>query len=469
MNTEIYSKRLVDRYENENMFFKDEKLKKYFNRNEQRDLRKFRERVHAKYPDKSFEKMMYLFVTNSIRDIIIETIAELSNYMKDSGDMIISGGEAFNLYMDFENRIITPDIDAKFIPRMHLNQKFFGKLQATKLLLWDKLGKTAKLLNARIKKRILNMKTKHSKLFKFLGIGFTTNGPFVTRRYTLIKKKKIGNTANPTKGDIFIDVELFALDLNIRFFSPRTGKIETQTLGGILDIPFMRPKEFGYEVVLNRRKGITYINIETGKLVTRNDVYVASKEFLIEDIYLMSKLNLRPDKKQKDRLRLIKLGQLFDKNIKNSDSIDDVFKGIESIIKKRNKPVVKRGGKVSIKKASQINPYKYGKFTSKPIPERLSKQIVYGVKTSRKDINIQNYEKSSGNKRFNLKTLKWENVTNNTYIKNEFNLRPINVKKIPKNINAVKTLYGFKPKRNAWVPNKVLNKSAEIPFVGLKN
>jgi hypothetical protein len=103
------------------------------------------------------------------------------------------------------------------------------------------------------------------------------------------------------------------------------------------------------------------------------------------------------------------------------------------------------------------------------MPERLSKQIVYGVKTSRKDINIQNYEKSSGNKRFNLKTLKWENVTNNTYVKNEFNLRPINAKQLPKNINAVKPLYGFKPKRNAWVPDKVLNKSAEIPFVGLKN
>jgi len=352
---------------------------------------------------------------------------------------------------------------------MHLNQKFFGKLQATKLLLWDKLGKTAKLLNTRIQKRILNMKTKHSKLFKFLGIGFTTNGPFVTRRYTLIKKKKIGKNNNPSKGDIFIDVELFALDLNIRFFSPKSGKIETQTLGGILDIPFMRPKEFGYEVVLNRRKGITYMNAETGKLVTRNDIYVASKEFLIEDIYLMSKLNLRPDKKQRDRVRLIKLGQLFDKNVKNSDSIDDVFKRIKLKLKKRNQPVVKRDGKISIKKASQINPYKYEKFTSKPVPERLSKQLVYGVKTSRKNMNIQNYEKSSGNQIFNLNNLKWKNVINNAYVKNEFNLRPTNIKPIPKNMNKTKLLYGFKPKRNAWVPNKVLNKSSEIPFVGLKN
>lgn len=469
MSTKIYSKSKIDGYENENLFFRDEKLKKYFNRNEQQDLRKFRERVHTKYPDKKFEKMMYLFVTDSIRDIIIETIAELSSHMKGAGDMIISGGEAFNLYMDLENRIITPDIDAKFIPRMHLNQKFFGKLQATKLLLWDKLGETAKLMNTRIKKRILNMKTNYSKLFKFLGIGFSTRGPFVTRRYTLIKKKKMGKNTNPSKGDVFIDVELFALDLNIRFFSPETGKIENQTLGGILDIPFMRPKEFGYEVVLNRQKGITYINIETGKLITRNDVYVASKEFLIEDIYLMSKLNLRPDKKQKDRIRLVKLGQLFDKSLKNSSSIDDVFKRVRHKIKNHGKPVVKRDGKVSIKKASKVNPYKYEKFTSKPLPDRLSKQIVYGIKTSRKNMNVRNYENSSGNKKFNLNTLKWKNVTNNAYVKNEFNLRPINTKQLPKNINKMKLLYSFKPTRNAWVPNNVLNKSSEIPFVGLKN
>jgi hypothetical protein len=32
------------------------------------------------------------------------------------------------------------------------------------------------------------------------------------RRYTLIKKKKTGTDNKPKKGDIFIDVELFALD-----------------------------------------------------------------------------------------------------------------------------------------------------------------------------------------------------------------------------------------------------------------
>ena len=67
--------------------------------------------------------------------------------LKSSGDLIVSGGEAFNYYVDFNDRIVTTDIDAKFVPFMKTNTKYFGKLQALKLLLWDMLGKYAKNLN----------------------------------------------------------------------------------------------------------------------------------------------------------------------------------------------------------------------------------------------------------------------------------------------------------------------------------
>ena len=39
---------------------------------------------------------------------------------------------------------------------------------------------------------------------------------------------------------------------------------------------------------------------------------------------------------------------------------------------------------------------------------------------------------------------------------------------LPKNININKTLYGYNPKRNQWVPKQVLTKAAAIPFIGLK-
>lgn len=467
MDDKIYSKAAIDKFMNENLFFKDAKLKKYYDRNLQRDFGKFRDRVKSTHIDKDFEKIMYVFVTDSIRDIILDTIGDLTKFLSSSGDLIVSGGEAFNLYVDFNSRIVTSDIDAKFVPRIPMNDKYFGKLQAVKLLLWNKLGELAKRLNLRINKRIMSMQKTHSKLFKFLGIGFKQKGPFVTRRYSLIKKKKTSNTNRPGKGDIFIDVELFALDLNMRLFSPKSNKIEDFNMGGILDIPFMRPKEFGYEVALTKKRGITYRNVDTGKLINDKRILVASKEFLIEDIYLMQKLNLRPEKKEKDRQRLIRLAQLFDKRIKASNSMDDVFKKVSpKIITKKRVPT--QPVNISISKAMKVDPGKYKNFTTKPSSDKLSKQIVHGLKTVVKNTNVEGYKKSSGNKRFNVKNLKWKNVTNAAYVKNEYSLRPENAKTLPKNMNTSKTLYGYNPRRNQWVPKMLLNKAANIPFVGLK-
>jgi len=467
MDDQIYSKAAIEKFMNENLLFKDEKLKKYYDRNLPRDLGKFRNRLHSAHSEKQLEKFMYVFITDSIRDIILKTIGELTDFLKSSGDLIISGGEAFNLYVDFKDRIVTSDIDAKFVPRIPMNDKYFGKLQAIKLLLWNKLGELAKRLNLRVMKRIMMMKKEHPKVFKFLGIGFKNSGPYVTRRYTLIKKTKTSKNNKPRTGDIFIDVELFALDLNIRYYSPKTAKIEDFNVGGILDIPFMRPKEFGYEVVLGKKRGLTYRDVPSGKLITDQRILVASKEFLIEDIYLMNKLKLRPEKKEKDRQRLVKLAQLFDGRIKSSNSMEDAFKRIIPKISKTTRKITK-SAKISISKAGKVDPYKFKNFTTKPSEDRLSKQIVHGLKPVVKNTNVQGYKNSSGNKRFNTNKLKWKNVANDAYVKNEFPLRPENVKPLPKNMNISKTLYGYKPRRNQWVPKQLLNKAAAIPFVGLK-
>ena len=62
--------------------------------------------------------------------------------------------------------------------------------------------------------------------------------------------------------------------------------------------------------------------------------------------------------------------------------------------------------------------------------------------------------------------MKWTNVKNNSYVKNEFKLRATNAKNLPKNFNVSNTLYGYKPRRNTWVNKNVLNKSAAIPLLG---
>ena len=151
MDVKLYSKPVIEKYMNDNFFFGDEKLKKYFTRDEARDLGKFRKRMKDKFPTETFDKFVYVCVTDITRDIILTTIGELSEFMKNMGDLVVSGGEAFNMYMPYDKRIATTDIDAKFVPRIAYDTKYFGKLQAIKLIMWDKLGQMAQKLNMRIK------------------------------------------------------------------------------------------------------------------------------------------------------------------------------------------------------------------------------------------------------------------------------------------------------------------------------
>tara|TARA_B110000977_G_scaffold110039_1_gene143141 strand:- start:2955 stop:4355 length:1401 start_codon:yes stop_codon:yes gene_type:complete len=465
MDGKLYSKAAIDKYMNANLFFNDEKLKKYYTRDEARDLGKFRKRVADKFSTKTFDKFVYVCVTDITRDIILATVSELSQFMQKMGDLIVSGGEAFNMYMPYDKRIVTTDIDAKFVPRVTYDAKYFGKLQAIKLIMWDKLGQIAQRLNTRIKTRVLMM---DKKVLKYMGIGFKRSGPYVTRRYTLIKKKKTRTNNKPAKGDVFIDVELFALDLNIRFFSPEKGKIDDVTLGGLLDIPFMRPREFGYDVIRTLKKGVTYRNAVTNKMIINKNIYIASKEFLIDDIYLMYTLKLRPEKLEKDRQRLLRLAQMFDKRVKSTDSIDAIFNRVKSKLTRVYTAKVTKSRDVSMKNALQVDPRKYTKYTTEPSRERLSKQIVHGVNPVTRNAVVEGYERSNGNQRFNLNTLRWKRDNSNAYTRNEFALRPVAQQVIPKDLNVQATLYGFKPRRDGWVPKPLLQRAAAIPFIGLK-
>ena len=465
MDENIYSETTVSKFMNKNLFFGDPVLKKYF---EQDDLKKFRNRVNRVHSKESFEKMAYVVVTDAIRDIIYEVISELTVFLKPMGDIIISGGEAFNVYMDRKDKVITSDIDTKFAPRMKPDEKYFGKLQAVKLLLWNRLGVISKRINIRIRDRILSKK---SKIGKFIGLRFDDTGPYVTRRYSLIKKRKQSNTNKPTKRNVFIDVELFALDLKIRWYSPEKKRIVPVNLGGILDIAFMRPNEFGYEVIQTRKRGVTYRNQTTNKTIIDNRIYVAGKSFLIEDIYLMQKLGLRPEKREKDRQRMVKLARIITKKpIKSTEPMEKILKLVHKVPKTPEKKIL-RIKSVNIQKAKRVDPSKYTKYTTKPSKEKLSRQIVYGLDSSVNTVNIPGFRQSSGISRFNTNTLTWKPNTSHSYIKNEYDFRPNNTTQfnLPESVKMEETLYGFKPNRDKWVPKPILEKSAMIPFIGLKN
>jgi hypothetical protein len=463
MDTEIYSEAVINRFMKKNLFFNDSLLEKYYKSD---NLAAFRKRVHRVHNKESFEKMVYAVVTDSVRDIILKTAAELSEFLKPMGDLVVSGGEAFNMYLDRADRLVTSDIDTKFIPIIPYDDKYFGKLQGIKLLLWNKLGEIARRINMRIKKR-LSSKTK---LGRFLGLGFAEKGPYVTRRYLLIKKKKSQSGGEPSKGDIFIDVELFALDLNLRYFSIEKGKITQEVLGGMLDIPFMRPKEFGYEAIQSKKQGVTYKNKDTGAMVHDKRLYVAGKQFLLDDVYLMQKLGLRPEKKEKDRQRMYKLAKMITKGskINPTDSINTIYNRTRNKLKSV-RFTSRRKGNVNMSLAAKVDPMRYKEFTTKPREDRLSKQLVYGVKTTVPNVNIPGYAKTHGNQRFNLNRQEWVKNTSKSYVKNEYNYRPTSSKNIPNTIDYTKLLYGYKPLRDKWIPRPIIKKAAMIPFVGLKN
>jgi hypothetical protein len=462
MDPYIYTDVTINKFVKKNFFFNDPVLEKYY---ENGDIKSFRSRVSRVYKNETFEKMLYAFVTDTTRDIILKTVSDLTIFMEPMGDMIVSGGEAFNYYVNKEDRIVTSDIDTKFVPRVRYDTKYFGKLQAIKLMLWNKLGEICVKIDKEVKKRL----TTDLKLATFLGIKPVNNGPVVTRRYTLIKKKKMASNSKVSKGDVLIDVELFALDLNIRAYSIEKGVIEERVLGGFLDIPFMRPGEFGYEIIDTRRKGFTYMNRHTNKLVSDKNIYIAGKKFLIDDIYLMQRLGLRPEKIQKDKQRLFRLTKMLTNTnqVAQTDNIEKIFKAAQKInFTPARKDLSKT--RVSMLSASKINPKRYEKYTTKPSLETLSKKFLYGLKTSTSNMTVPGYSNTNGNMRFNLDNMKWVKDRTKRYIGNEYNLRPNQPRNVTESILENPPLYGYNPVRDKWVPKIILKHSAQIPFIGLK-
>lgn len=456
MDQYMYNDSTLKQFMRKNLFFDDPVLERYYERG---DIKSFRNRLIRSHKNESLEKMLYAFVTDISRDIIMKTVGEITRFMNPMGDVIISGGEAYNYYVDKSKRIVTSDIDTKFVPRIPYDSRYFGKLQAMKLLLWDKLGEISIKIQREVKSRL----TTNSKLASFLGFKPSNKLPVVTRRYTLIKKKKEGTGSTVSKGDVLIDVELFALDLNIRSFFIESGKIEERTLGGFLDIPFMRPGEFGYEVIDSRRAGVTYMDRNKNKLVTDKNMYIAGKKFLIDDLYLMQKLGLRPEKKIKDKQRMYGLVKMLTGRANPKNTIEKLFLSVQNT---SFTPMArsKRVGRVNITAASRVNPRKYEKYTTKPSIDSLSRKILFG-----KNGNSTNgFRSGNGNMRFNINKLRWVEDTSRTYIGNHHNLRPVDPVKINQSVLDNPPLYGYNVNRDNWIPKSILKKSALIPVIGLK-
>lgn len=479
MDDIYYSDKTISKFIISDLCQKDRTLYKYY---VQKDISKFRKRFSRKFTDVDVEKIIYTIVTDHIRDIILDIIAGLTVYLKPMGDLIVTGGEAFNTYFDRKDRIPTSDIDTKFVPIFKSattgklvgprNPLYFEYLQVTKLIIWEKLGELSKKFNNKISKRIKILEKTF--LGRVLGIGLANDeGINVTRRYTLLPKLRQDLKKNQASAkNILIDVELFAMDLKIRRYSFEKQRVVRDNLGGILDIAMMRPFEVGYEVVFSRNQGHAYYNPITKKIIYNKNLLIAGKKFLIEDLFLMKSLGLRPHKMKKDHQRMYIFSKkvLGVKNINSSDSDVTIFKKAIKEVSDTKVDMKKRPAmtKNIINYAKNINPIKYEVYTTVPSKDTLARRILIGIKAPR-DLSITNYYKTSGIYRFNIGKQIWVDDPTSRYIKDEYTHRPIVAKDIPKIYDMKKILYGYNPLRNRKVSKKIINSSAMIPLVGLKN
>jgi hypothetical protein len=420
---------------------------------------------------------VYTFVTNVLRDYIYEIIGKLTLYMKPFGEVILTGGEAFNTYFDVNDKIITSDIDTKFVPIFYYNKKkidvtdpkFFTYLQACKVYLWDFLGAQSVELSKKVKERIKILK--QTNIGKLLNISLDPNSKSVTRRYTLINKLKQSptNKTNIIEKDILIDVEVFALDLHLKYYSCKTKKIEPFSIGGILDIPFMRPHELGYDVIYSHQNGVYYKDQNTNKIIHNKDILVANKRFLVEDIYIMQLLGLRPHKIEKDRKRMFVFCKKILKidGITSKSSVNTLFTKALPKIQREKKPklYVKNITTTLMNKIHLINPNKYKAYTTTPNKTRTILQFILPGSSMRVS---KTYEPTQSKYMFNMNTKQWKLSTNPHYVRDIYDYRPTKVVKPNKPVQLVNTLYSFNRARNIY-NNVVIRKSAMIPIIGLKN
>lgn len=430
MEYSSYSESTFEKFIIKNVCQNDKTLVRYLKEN---NKTAFRNRL-AKFPqaDKKIEKVVLSMFTEALRDVILSQISLLTKHMAPFGFLIVGGGMAINKYLPFEQKDIVSDIDSKFVPSIvgisPNSPKYFGYIQMAKVLMWYYLG----LISQRMthSKKIMNKieKIKNTRIGKFLGISW--KNPTFTRRYTLIPKFKRSQGTNVSQGNVLIDVEVMALDVQgVQYFSPKTGKVMNGLVGGVLDIAYMRRGEIGGKVLKSTTRGI-------GR---HRGLYVAGKDFIMEDIYMMKSLRLRPDKIKKDRERLEKFAKyVYGVNVKKSNSNFNIYK--KTLSNKKSSYITQRTrvSQKMLQNIQKLSPFRFQKYTTAPTKSQITR-----TSTMR-----------NAGYRFNTQTLRWVKDRSKYYIKRE---KPTKIK-----------LYGHNPNRDSWVPRKILLFSSFIPSVGFK-
>ena len=469
MDGRVYSEKALDDFVKSKICQGDSTLLKYYSEG---NVQKFQSRLGKIGDQKVLDKVITTLSTDLLRPLTYLIIKRMNKSLKPYGTMIISGGEAFNIYFSKDARIITSDVDTKFIPNIKpRDPKKFGKLQVVRLAIWDTLGKAATYANTRSVAK-MNRELSTFKQANMLGLRVNPQSPF-RFRYTLIPKcRPCGKTGKPKEGDVLMDVEVFALDLNIKAFSIKKKAVIRSKVGGILDIPIIRAQEFSSEVAHNYTG---MIMVPYAKKLER--IPVASKRFLVEDLEVMVKFGLRTgDKLIKDKLRM----EIFIKdivgvhNLRPRTSLNTMI----TLARKRllKLPDRKCNQTFKVDDWKKFNPQQYQKLIVPVTP----KQVTFFLYPLFQD-ELKNVKNVHAIK-FNIRDNQWKNIINIQNVGNRFLKRPNNIEfSISKLRQILKliiplmksdkerlssVLYGYIPRRDDWMPTGLVNKAAMIGLLG---
>lgn len=291
-------------------------------------------------PDKvsnSIHSVIQSALTHILRPYLYNCINILNTEMSEYGKFIISGGEAFNVNIKKEYRKISPDIDTKFVLYKQENDEknYLILLKSYEKMWYIALEKVLKFLNNSYKKiyKILQVfeECPEMKLFNVKFMKPHNNPdmmePFV-KRLTIMDKNLY------TKHPVFFDIYLFAVDMILYSYSalkldivndniseiPEFENKEYPTITGILDLPFMRFDEFGYDIINPENHMSVNVKITSNQedlnllycfnILGKNDkfkyegeVFFATTKFLYNEINEMIHYNIRPKKTEKDVYR----------------------------------------------------------------------------------------------------------------------------------------------------------------------
>ena len=465
MDTTIYSQEAIDKYILTTVCLDDKTLYKYFTEGK---VKEFRARLIRKTDQKTLLKVALTICTDLWRPRIYKIIKRMQTNMKPYGNLIVSGGEAFNLYLPKAHRVITGDIDTKFIPGISASDpKAFGKLQVVRLAMWNALGKAAVYGNSKCAAD-LNKKLKMNKIAQMLGLTIDVNNPF-RMRYTLLPKlKQKSSVRKPKEGDVLMDVEIFALDLNVKCFNVDKNKVVAQKLGGILDAPIIKRDEFSSDVYKD--------------FIKRKEVSVASKRFLLDDLELLVKYGIRTGPKLvKDKKRLdLFIRHVFNVNInKTNPSFDYLMKMAKNKLPKQPKTPRRTIKQFPFDDWKKFNPQVHKTLIA---PASLTQLgfILYPMLKKVKAV-----KRMPVNLRFSPKRARWATIKNNQQRGNILGIRPnrnknnqftlAEIKKVRSKVLSIlekeevplpSLLYGYVPARNNWMPTGLIDKASIIGLLG---